>query len=223
MFLKHIGKHNDRKVVIAFREVPGDEHMALVIYPEVLPVSMSEDIMQVLQSAEGQAAETFGDVLFRSMFKDGHMMLQTLHKQGMMKKVQSETIIVTPTASSSCRLDELNKIINEIKSGENAFARLQELDKNAGMSGKQKTRDALGQAIKTAQKPNPSMVPNSGVLDDASIAQGLRNQAAKMANEAKSLLAESDRLTNEANMLSGSTNTTVTPKRGRKAKVEIAA
>ena len=31
--IKHIGKHGDRKVAIVFREVPGETHMCLVIYP----------------------------------------------------------------------------------------------------------------------------------------------------------------------------------------------
>jgi hypothetical protein len=35
--LKHVGRHGDRKVAIIFREIPGEEHMCLVIYPDVLP------------------------------------------------------------------------------------------------------------------------------------------------------------------------------------------
>ena len=34
---KHVGKHNDRKVVILFREVPDEGHMCLVIYSDLLP------------------------------------------------------------------------------------------------------------------------------------------------------------------------------------------
>lgn len=223
MFLKHIGKHNDRKVVIVFREIPGEDHMALVVYPETLPITMADDIMRVVQTTEAQSTDTLGDVLFRNLFSNGNSILQTLHKQGMMKKVQTENIIVTPTPTSSCRLDELNTIINEIKSGEDAFSRLQTLDKNAGMSGKTKERDALGQAIKNAAKPNPSMVPNSNnVLDNTSIAQGLLAQADQMASEANGLLAESARLKKEAADLTGGTTATTPAKRGRKAKVASA-
>jgi len=223
MFLKHIGKHNDRKVVIVFREVPGEEHMALVVYPETLPISMSEDIMRIVQSPEAQNADTLGDVLFRNMFKDGNPILQTLHKQRMMKKVQTANIMVTPTASSSCRLDELNHIINQIKSGESAFEKLQELDKNAGISGKTKARDALGQAIKvTAKSPSTIAAGGNSALDDSSIAQGLRSQAAKMESEAKGLLAESARLMKEAADMEG-VPVASAPKRGRKAKVASAA
>ena len=47
--IKHIGKHGDRKVAIVFREVPGEEHMALVVYPETLPISFHDAIMKVIR------------------------------------------------------------------------------------------------------------------------------------------------------------------------------
>ena len=92
--IKHIGKHSDRKVAIIFREVPNEEHMALVIYPDTLPVAMHDGIMKVIESAEGQTAENLGDALFRSLFSDGRPMLETMHREGMIKKVQSKQITV---------------------------------------------------------------------------------------------------------------------------------
>jgi hypothetical protein len=213
MFLKHVGKHNDRKVAIVFREVPGEEHMALVVYPEVLPSAMHDSLMKVIESPEGQAAESLGDVLFRSLFTDGQAMLQSLHKQGMIKKVQTETVKVTPTPSSSCQLSELNKILNEIKSGEAAHNRLKELDASAGISGKQKTRDAMGKAIAVATSANNT---SRDVLSDTSIASSLRAQAANMVTEANGLLAESSRLEKEANLLEPAVTA---KKRGPKPKV----
>ena len=53
--LKHIGRHGDRKVAIIFRELPGEEHMCLVIYPETLPSHIHNTIMTILESAPGQA------------------------------------------------------------------------------------------------------------------------------------------------------------------------
>ena len=32
--LKHVGRHGDEKVVVVFREVPNEDHMCLVMYPE---------------------------------------------------------------------------------------------------------------------------------------------------------------------------------------------
>ena len=39
-FLKHIGKHGDRKVAVIFRQIPGDDHMCLCIYPDLLAISI---------------------------------------------------------------------------------------------------------------------------------------------------------------------------------------
>ena len=44
--IKHVGKHSDRKVAIIFREVPGEEHMCLVVYTETLPVAMHDALMK---------------------------------------------------------------------------------------------------------------------------------------------------------------------------------
>ena len=43
--------------------------------------------MKVIESPEGQTAETLGDAMFRSLLADGRPMLETLHKEGMIKKV----------------------------------------------------------------------------------------------------------------------------------------
>ena len=56
-FLKHIGKHSDRKIAVVFRQIPGDEHMCLVIYPDLLPMHIHDPLMKVLESPVGQAAE----------------------------------------------------------------------------------------------------------------------------------------------------------------------
>ena len=41
------------KVAILWRQVPNEEHMALVIYPEVLPAPWHDTIMKVLESDVG--------------------------------------------------------------------------------------------------------------------------------------------------------------------------
>jgi len=99
MIVKHVGKHGDRKVAIVFREVPGEEHMALVVYPETLPVQMHDALMRTIEGAQAQTAENLGDALFRELFPDGRPMLQTFHSEGMLKKVQTKQVVVTPNPS----------------------------------------------------------------------------------------------------------------------------
>ena len=68
--LKHIGRHGDRKVAIIFRELPGEEHMCLVIYPETLPTHIHNTIMSILESAPGQQSPNLADVLHRNLLPD---------------------------------------------------------------------------------------------------------------------------------------------------------
>ena len=85
--LKHIGRHGDRKVAILFREVPNEDHMCLVIYPDVLPTHIHDSIMQTLESPEGQAATQLADACHRRLLPDGRPQLEALHREGMIKKI----------------------------------------------------------------------------------------------------------------------------------------
>jgi hypothetical protein len=221
--IKHIGKLGDRKVAIVFREVPGEEHMALIIYPDIMPTHIHDSVMRVIESPIGQAAENLGDAMFRSLLSDGRAMLQTLHAEGMIKKVQAKQVVVTPSPSSHVNLDELNKIINEMKTGADAVKRLADLDSQQGMSGKGRRRDDYGREVGAP----PSHLTGANVagsdaalaLDDIALATNMASQATRMEAEAKGLLAESARLRSEAEAMSGGAPK---PKRGRQKKVVAA-
>ena len=57
--IKHIGKHNNRKIVVVFRKVPGEDHLALVVYTDLIPTQIHDDIMKVLV-----AILLLGNILF---------------------------------------------------------------------------------------------------------------------------------------------------------------
>jgi hypothetical protein len=220
--IKHIGKHGDRKVAIVFREVPGEEHMTLVIYPQTLAVHMHDSIMRVIESPEGQSAENLGDALFRSLLPDGRPMLQTLHSEGMIKKVQAKQVTVTPTPSSSVNLAEMNEIIRKMKMGQEAIQEMANLDANKGYTGKAKRRDDYGREVGAPVPQRLAEVAGSDAakaLDDAHLAQDRMAQATRMEAEARGLLAESARLKAEAEAMAGGAPK---PKRGRQKKVKTA-
>jgi hypothetical protein len=223
--IKHIGKHGDRKVAIVFREVPGEEHMALVIYPDVLQVSMHDSIMKVIESAVGQEAENLGDALFRSLLPDGRPMLQTLHAEGMIKKVQAKQVVVTPNASSHVNLDEMNGIIRKMKMGEQAIKEMADIDANRGITGKARRRDDFGREVGAPVdgiRAGSAAVAGSDAaraLDDAQLARDRLAQAQRMETEARGLLAESARLKAEAEAMAGGQPK---PKAGRAKKVRAA-
>ena len=77
--IKHVGRNNDRKVLVLYRQVPGDDHMCLVIYPEVLNASWQDAIQRVVESDVGQQANQLADALHRSLLPDGRPILETLH------------------------------------------------------------------------------------------------------------------------------------------------
>ena len=108
-FIRHIGKHGDRNIAILYRQVPGEDHMCLVIHPDILPAHWHDTIMKVLESDIGQQANELADALHRNLLPDGRNILETLHFEKMIKKVRTSDVIVTPRPGATIRLDELNK------------------------------------------------------------------------------------------------------------------
>jgi hypothetical protein len=219
--LKHVAKHNDKKAVILFREVPNEGHMCLVAYSDLLPRLMHDEIMRVLESPSGQAAENLADALFRNIMADGRNTLESLHTNGMIKKVPTNQVIVTPGGKNTVRLDELNSILNEMKQGEDAIKRMAELDANAGMTGKRKSEPREVGAPRNS-RATPAQITES-VLSDEDLAQQRLEQAARMRESAKQLLAEAERLANEASIMSAPTIKTTKAKKPnvkKTAKVE---
>ena len=244
--IKHVGKIGDRKVAIVFRQVPGDEHMCLVLYPDTMRQDMHDSLMAAIESPEGQAATDLGNALMAKRFPDGTSILERIHQEGMMKKVQTEKVVVTPTPTSSVYLSEMNKIINEMAQGEEAVKRLAELDAESGMTGKVNRRDDYGrdvggpgvnvpapgslmeQSNKAAMAAantqratsTPMAAPQTGALSDDAIASNMKTQADRMAAEAQGMLAEAARMQAEANTMMGIPATPAKKKRGRPAKTK---
>jgi len=192
-FIKHIGKHSDRKVAIIFRMVPGEDHMCLVTYPDTLPKQFHDAIMKVIESAPGQQAENLSDALHRNLLPDGRQILETLHREGMIKKVPTRDIIVTPNATSHVHLDELNKILGDLETGNEASKKMAELDKNAGLVDPTQNRAPL-QERPVEDFPGVDM----NDFSDEGLAKQREAQSTKMEAEAKAMLAESKRLQEEA-------------------------
>lgn len=224
---KHVGKHNDKKVVILFREVPSEDHMCLVVYSDLLPRIYHDAVMKVLESDVGQQAKDFADALHRSLMPDGVNALEALHRNGLIKKVPTNQVLVTPTTTSSVRLDELNGILNEMAKGEEAVKRLAELDASKGMSGKKREQIRevgvpVNSRSKEAQVSEASTAAALNTfLTDADLAKERVRQATNMKAQAESLLSEVQRLLKEAADLDPSMNTNVSkPSTKKKTKVQ---
>jgi hypothetical protein len=54
--IKHVGKHNNKRIVLLWRRVPNEDHMALLTYSETLPRMIHDEVMKALESPIGQEA-----------------------------------------------------------------------------------------------------------------------------------------------------------------------
>jgi len=119
------------------------------------------------------------------------------------------------------RLDELNSILDEMEKGDAAIKRLQDIDTDAGFTGKKKVREGR----EVGMPPNNSSVSRTnvnveatdgaaayikGALSDSDLADQRLTQAQQMQAQAEQLLAEAKRLTEEAKSLSPAKNVTTT-------------
>ena len=205
-FIKHVGKHGDRKVCILFRQVPGEEHMCLVIYPDTLHAHWQDSIQKALESDVAQQSEELADALHRSFLPDGRPVLQTLHQERMIKKLRTADVLVTPTGDAKIRLDELNKMLNEMKQGEQAIKKMAENDASRGMVAPEVKRKAEAEfKASQAQKADPAYVApptlkagQDGALSDRDIASNMLAQAKAMETNARAMVAEAARMKKEA-------------------------
>ncbi len=201
--LKHIGRHGDRKVAILFREIPGEEHMCLVVYPETLPTHIHDSVMRTLESDVGQQVPNLADALHRNLLPDGRAQLVGLHQEGMIKKIPASQVIVTPNAQSSVKLDELNKILKEMETGEQAMKKMQELDANTGLVNpevkRRQEQEFKRQQLERQATAQPLIqAPADGALDDKTLAANMLAQAKRMEAEAKGMVAEAARMKKDA-------------------------
>jgi predicted transcriptional regulator len=206
--------------------------MCLVTYTELLNRHIHDPMMQCIESAIGQASANLADALNRTHTADGKYILQVLHAEGLIKKVQTEQIVMTPNSSTKIKLNELNKILDEMEQGEAAVKKLAELDESLGLqTPAEVARRMRNEESTLPNKPPVGVKESEGILGDSALANNLLSQAQRMAAEARGLLAESARLEQQANEMLGipvATQTTQTTEpvkrgRGRPAKAKTVA
>ena len=113
--LKHVGKMSgtNKKVLVAYRTLPGDAYSALVVPTENMPDEMHNAIINCVESPAAQESYEFAEALDRTQFPDGSRMLPHLHSKGRLIKVPTDQVVMTPTIGVSLQLSELNQIIAE--------------------------------------------------------------------------------------------------------------
>lgn len=113
--LKHVGriKGTGKKVLVAFRTLPGDAYSCLVLPTENLPDEYHNAVINLVESPAAQQSYEFAEALDRTQFPDGSRMLPFLHANGRLVKVSTSEVEMTPVIGASILLSELNQLIAE--------------------------------------------------------------------------------------------------------------
>lgn len=111
--MKHVGKmkNNSARVVTVFRTLPGDHTNCLVVGTQGLTDSYHDSLMSLIESETGQQANELADILAVRKFPDGSNMLNYLHVNGLLRKVSTTMVLMTPSTQVQIPLDELNELI----------------------------------------------------------------------------------------------------------------
>jgi len=187
MALKHVGRiaTTGKKVLVAYRVIPGDPEYALIIPTAALDAAQHDSVIKTVESNAGQNAYEFAEAMARSTLPDGMNMLAGMQKYGKLVKVKTNTIEMTPDTQSVVNLAELNKILAEQKGVTVADLALK------GPDGR--TLEPKTEAL-TANPVNDYATTNTGVLTDEDLAAQYRSQADALFKEAKALREQAEEL-----------------------------
>jgi hypothetical protein len=183
--IKHVGRiaSTGRKCIVVYRTLPGDAFNALIIPTETLSESYHDALINLIDSTAAQTSNELSEVLARALFPDGSTMLPSLHVKGLLHKVPTDQILMTPNPSVSILLSELNQIIAE-KMG----VSVQDL------SIKSDTKQTEVQEIATAIDISPKEQKTEAVKDsvqmpltDEQLAKKYRSDADRLSKEAAQL------------------------------------
>ena len=185
--LKHVGRiaANKRKVVVAYRTLPGEPENCLVVTTENLDAADHDSLMKLVESDAGQNEDEFATAMARTRLSDGRIMLAGFHTTGKMTKVPTSSVEMTPDRNAGIKLDELNKMIAEQRG-----VAIEDL---AVKSPDQDPTQTQESTIATASEI-PSTPVQEEVLDDAKLAAQYRSQADAMFKEAKRLREQAEEL-----------------------------
>lgn len=182
MALKHVGRFvkNKRKVVVAYRTVPGEPDQCVVVTTENLMAEEHDALMKAVESDAGQNANEFAEAMIRNTLPDGKNMLAAFHTTGRMMKVATSEVEMLPDQRNTIRLDKLNEMIAEQR----------------GVSVEDlaiKGPDSQPAASKAAE-PDTTESNVPAPLTDKELAAQYRAQADALSKEAKYLLQQAEEL-----------------------------
>lgn len=178
--IKHIGKKTDSgvKLAVIYMTLPDDANSCLVADIDALNDTLKEDLMEAIQSSEGQNSRNLYDLLYRRANRGtGTSILEALHNRRALIKLRTDQVIMTPSGNDTILLSELNNLIRKI---------------NDGTEGKD---DAVIEIERNVRKQQVQEMQED---ERASIGKGILFQADELEIQAKMLMEEARRKRVEA-------------------------
>lgn len=176
-------KANGRKVIVAYRTLPGESDAALVVQTENLTPEQHDALIKLVESQAGQSSYEFAEVMARASFPDGSVMLSHLHLHGRLTKVKTSEVDMIPNMQTIIGLDQLNQMIAEQRGiSVNDLA----LGNGTSVHEVAKIRD-LSDVTDVDSIVNDQTVSNSEPLSDDDLAKKYRSDADRLSKEAAQL------------------------------------
>ena len=186
--LKHVGRmaNNQRRVVVAYKVVPGEPENCIVVTTENLAAEEHDTLMKLVESPAGQESDDLATAMARTPLPDGSNMLARFHTTGKMVKVPTTSVQMVPNRNTTILLSELNEAIAQQKGVTVA-------DLAAGNATKQAPQ---AEVVATSETANiEAVVPSTdGVLTDEQIAAKFRSDADRLSKEAAALRRQAEEL-----------------------------
>lgn len=185
--LKHVGRitKNNRRVVVAYRVVPGEPENSIVVTTENLSADEHDSLMKLVESPAGQEANDLATVMARTSLPDGRVMLAHFHKTGKMIKVSSRDVDMIPNRNTSINLAELNEVVAQQQG-----VTVADLAVGGNVT---KTEDTVADTA-NAVSQSPVEVKTDEPLTDEALATKYRSDADRLFKEAKRLREEAEKL-----------------------------
>jgi hypothetical protein len=198
--MKHVGriKANRKKVIVAYRVVPGEPDQCIIVPTENLMADEHDALMKAVESDAGQQAYEFGEAMARNRLPDGRNMLAGFHATGRMVKVPTANIEMLPDSNTTIGLDVLNDAIAQNKGvtvADLALAGKPRTDLDAKKQPPKEDLiveefdlDAPAEVVQAAQ------AAQTEVLSDEELAAKYRSDADRLFKEAKRLREQAEEL-----------------------------
>jgi len=191
--LKHVGRmtHNNRRVIVAYKVLPGDPENCVVVTTENLEAGDHDALIKLVESPAGQEADDLATVMMRTQLSDGSNMLARFHTTGKMVKVKTSEVDMIPNQNTSIKLSELNEAIAQQKGITVADLAVKGPDGKTVQSSNAPSMTASEMA---AAAPNVAPVADDGVITDEELAKKFRSDADRLSKEAAELRRQAEEL-----------------------------